>query len=87
MKEKAIERWRATRKLGKLRFILITGVLSWGLPMFIVLTFFLNDSPPTPVNIAISFIVCVLAGGSAFGLAMWIIQEKQFIKATGESGA
>jgi len=32
------ENWRALRTKGCLHYILIRGVLSWGLPMFLMMT-------------------------------------------------
>jgi hypothetical protein len=39
---KDLKKWGISRENGKKKFILVSGVLSWGMPMFIVMTFFVN---------------------------------------------
>lgn len=40
MNEKSFERWEKMRAKGMLRYMLINGLLVWGLPMFAVMIFF-----------------------------------------------
>jgi len=79
---KQLQRWEKVRQKGRLRFILLTGVAGWGLPMFAVMTFVVNrrpDSPPTPSFILVSAVIWAL-GGAVFGLSMWTISEKKYQK-------
>ena len=79
---KDLKKWEITRQKGKPRFILLSGVLGYGLPMFVVMTFFVNrqqDKPITPAMIAISAVVWAI-GGASFGLIMWAITERRYQK-------
>ena len=82
MTEARAARWGLTRKGGKKKFILKTGVLAWGIPMFVIMTFFLNDKPYqelSPLYIAGSGVIWALAG-AFFGWLMWAQTERQYAK-------
>jgi hypothetical protein len=82
MKPKEIEQWQKTREKGLVRFILITGILSYGLPLFVVLNFM--EPPKMPLSITdliVTLLICAVAGGSAFGYILWVVQEKRYRKA------
>lgn len=81
MKPAVLEKWQQTRALGMKRFILMNGVLSWGMPMFVVMTFFVRRADLSPTMIAISALVWAI-GGALFGATMWFIAERQYRKAT-----
>jgi hypothetical protein len=78
---KELRRWEVTRLKGKWRFILLTGVLSWGLPMFVVMTFVVNQQPsgssPSLSMILMSATIWAL-GGALFGWAMWKVSERKY---------
>ena len=79
-----IKRWQATRSRGRTRYLLVTGVLSWGVPMFVVMTFFV--SPPkqmSPSALLLSAVVWFL-GGLLFGYMMWIVGERRYNRLTHE---
>ncbi len=61
------------------RFVLVTGVLSWGVPMFFVMTFVIGEPDIRPLLIAVSALIWLL-GGVLFGIVMWYILERQFRK-------
>jgi hypothetical protein len=85
---KAIERWIETRKRGKWNYVLMHGVLAWGIPMFAVMTFVVNkreDRPLTPGMIAISAALWAV-GGLCFGLAMWAVNERSYRKHLASQG-
>jgi hypothetical protein len=84
---KDLQRWEETRKKGKWPFVLLNGMLAWGLPMFAVMTFVVNrkaDRPLSPGLIAISAVVWAL-GGCCFGLAVWTMSERKYQKYLRES--
>lgn len=76
-----LRRWPVTRKKGKLRYIVVRGVLAWGLPMFVAMTFFVgrhNGRPLTPALVAVAFVVFTLLGGAGFGISMWLTSEWRY---------
>jgi hypothetical protein len=79
---KELKKWEVTRQKGRKTFILVNGVLSWGLPMFIVMTFFVHRRPDgvhSPWMILVSAILWAL-GGALFGWIMWRLSEKKYRK-------
>lgn len=85
MNQKQMEKWAETRARGMLRFVLLTGMLAYGLPMFVLMTFVLNRETPSPAFIGFSA-VGWLIGGAVFGIAMWFLQERMYRKAGGNAG-
>jgi len=71
--------WAETRKMGRTKFILIYGVLFWGLLMALVF-FFLglkDSSQPWYSQLLISIIV-FCPGGFLFGHFTWKSAEKKY---------
>jgi len=81
MKPAALAQWQKTRAPGMKRFVLVTGVLSWGVPMFVAMTFFVRQAELSPKMLAVSALIWLM-GGTLFGLAMWLLAERQYRKAT-----
>lgn len=79
MKEKEFETWQTTRQQGKFKFILIRGLLSWGIPMFVIMTFIFNRSERefTTLYLVVNAAIWGVAG-IAFGALMWHITENRF---------
>ena len=79
---KALQRWETTRQKGKLNFILINGVVCWGLPMFAVMTFALNRNSDRNNSAGMILLsACIWAlGGVCFGWTIWTISEKRYQK-------
>ena len=79
---KDIQRWEETRKRGKWNFILVNGVLAWGVPMFAIMTFFVNKRPDKPLTLGMLAVSAVIwaCGGFCFGLAMWAFSERRYQK-------
>ncbi len=75
-----IKKWETTRQKGRTQFILLNGVFAWGLPMFVVMTFFVNRQRDKPLSIEMILISVVIwaIGGACFGLAMWTISERKY---------
>lgn len=84
MKEKEYLIWKTIRAKGVSRFLLINGVISYGLPMFFVMNFLIDNTFKdgfSTSDIAINFTLWSLAGLS-FGALMWFTSERRFIKET-----
>ena len=79
---KEFKKWEVTRQKGKKKFILQTGVLAWGLPMFVVMTFFVNRQRGTALSLRMILLSAVIwaIGGACFGWAMWNVSEKKYQK-------
>ena len=85
MKVKDFKNWQQRRKQGALRFTLVQGLLCWGIPMFIVMTFVVNDvfNEHGIIQWAQVFIGAVVwsIDGSLFGAFLWFVTEQQYQKA------
>ncbi|WP_041590361.1 hypothetical protein, partial [Teredinibacter turnerae] len=82
MKEKQFIKWENTRIKGKRNFILVNGIVSWGIPMFVVMTFFVNkpeEGHMSVVLICINALIWTL-GGLAFGFFTWSASERMYKK-------
>ncbi|HBI03070.1 MAG TPA: hypothetical protein DDY49_03450 [Paenibacillaceae bacterium] len=68
------EQWKKTRSKGKMRFILLRGVLGWGLPVGLIHSIWThwNDGIMTMVQSTIIFMIC----GLIFGAIYWMFMEK-----------
>jgi hypothetical protein len=74
------ERWQTQRAAGRRRFVLLTGMLAWGVPMFVVMTFFAKGpAVPRPGFIAVSAVIW-LAAGALFGFSVWTVSERKYRK-------
>ena len=82
MKEKQFEKWTNLRKKGKTNYILTNGLLAWGLPMFVVMTFVVNKPETGYISLgmmAINALIWALAG-LGFGYFTWVASEKSYEK-------
>lgn len=89
MTPEQIARWEEQRKKGKPRFVLVTGVLSYGVPMFAITTFALPllRARPLPSPFAIAFSAGMwLLGGVILGLMLWWVNERNHRLNTGQGG-
>jgi hypothetical protein len=86
LKLKQLEAWKKSREQGMLRYVLISGVMSYGLPMFVVMTLMVYRTDLTTQNVGLSAVIWTSAG-ALFGVAMWYVQEWQFRKASNGSVA
>jgi hypothetical protein len=78
---KELRRWEGTRLKGKGRFILVSGVLAWGFPMFLLTTFVVNRKSwgeLTAGEITGRAVIWIL-GGIAFGWWIWRSSEKKYL--------
>lgn len=79
---KDLQKWKVTRQKGMKRFVLQTGVLAWGVPMFVVMTFVVNRQPDKSLSAGMIAICAVLwaIGGACFGWAVWAVSERKYQK-------
>lgn len=83
MKDKEFNGWAKTRQKSQKRFILINGLLGWGLPMFVIMTFVVNDAfddEGLKIPLVLFSIGLWSLGGLAFGKAVWFFSEQRYQK-------
>tara|TARA_B100000700_G_C15022657_1_gene846524 strand:+ start:1146 stop:1436 length:291 start_codon:yes stop_codon:yes gene_type:complete len=84
MKDKDFKNWQQRRKQGAIRFTLVQGLLCWGIPMFIVMTFVVNDVFDEQGVIQWAQVVIGAVtwsiGGCLFGGFLWFVTEGQYQK-------
>lgn len=78
MKDMEIQRWEKARHKGMLHVVLVRGTLSWGLPMFVFMTFLFHGNR---LSIWASALLW-LAAGTFFGLTLWLTMEFLYRRAT-----
>ena len=79
-----MDKWAKTREKGKQRFVLVNGVLGWGVPtaiLWAVLMEFIEPLENIWVRPIIALIIFPIAG-IAFGHLTWNKSEKAFAKET-----
>jgi hypothetical protein len=72
------ENWESTRKKGFLNFLLVRGLLLFGLS-FTVFQFLIKLLTGNEINILATFI-SGLMGGLIYGTSMWYFAERRFKK-------
>lgn len=79
-KEQRLAKWATTRQKGKRRFVLVNGVLGWGLLTAILWLAFMWAIMPTHftnINLAIVFTTFPI-GGFFWGYWVWYLSERDF---------
>jgi hypothetical protein len=79
MKDDQFKAWETKRNKGKLRFLFIHGILSFGLPMFFIMAFI--SKPFTEgfsSETAIAHFITWLLAGLIFGVIMWHLAEYNY---------
>ena len=85
---KTHERWAVTRAQGKNKFILVNGVLAWGLPMFVVMALMpilSGKATASPSYFAVMIPLWAVAG-LCFGWGTWALSERLFRRAEVQQG-
>ncbi|WP_020674469.1 hypothetical protein [Geopsychrobacter electrodiphilus] len=81
MNKKQIKNWEATRSKGKKRFVLISGVLNWGVLTAILWSLVMSyTSGSRFLNYFLIAIVVFPIGGVLFGHVTWNFMEKKYLK-------
>ncbi|WP_133406538.1 hypothetical protein [Parashewanella tropica] len=82
MTKEEMEAWESTRDKGMLKYVLINGLLAWGLPMFIAMAFMTRPFAEgfTSKAAIVHYVVWPLAG-LLFGLVTWYIAQFRYKKA------
>ena len=83
IKEKDFDEWAEARKESIYSFILLRGLVAWGLPMFIAITFFVNDAFDESGLIVSHVVINAVAwtiGGLFFGASIWYFTERKYKK-------
>jgi len=76
MKQKEFDRWAKSREWGMPKYVLLTGVVTWGIPMLVIMTFFV----PHPKLSTLQSAALWLVAGAGYGIAMWLVQEHRYRK-------
>jgi len=81
MKDDQFKAWESTRTKGKLNFVLFTGLLSWGLPMFIFIAF-MNKPFADGFTSKSAIVHCIVwpLAGVLFGVLSWYMSERKYKK-------
>jgi hypothetical protein len=85
---KFTKRWGLIREKGKARYILVYGVLFWGIPMLVFMSFITNPFTNGLFSAA-ALIHCIvwLIGGLVYGFVMWHYSEYKFTKEQAKHGS
>jgi hypothetical protein len=62
------------------RAIALKGVLGWGVPMFLLMTFLVREAPLTVRAVVVGAVIWALAG-AVFGFFIWRIQQLRAVRA------
>jgi hypothetical protein len=75
-------KWEATRSKGLLRFVLLSGVLGWGVSVAIVYSLVMWAVFPhlQPGPLLARSLIIFPAAGVLWGLAVWFWTERQYVR-------
>jgi hypothetical protein len=76
-KPASIQRWEAIRARGLARYVLVNGVLLYGLPLFLLMNFVVHPEHAGPRALAISGLAWGF-GGALFGWVMWHARDRLY---------
>jgi len=75
--QKRREAWAKRRAKGCWHFIWWFGVVSWGVPMFVLMNFVGRTPPDSAVMLGVQAAIWLLAG-AGFGACMWAYTERRY---------
>jgi type IV secretory pathway TrbD component len=81
MQNREFDRWARIREQGVLRYVLLKGLLCYGVPMFVLMTYVIPHPRLTAPQSALLWAFT----GAGYGLAMWMVQERRFRKVAGRA--
>ncbi|WP_207952245.1 hypothetical protein [Paenibacillus turpanensis] len=90
MNEKQMRRWERKRSNGKWSFVILSGMLGWGIPtaiLFTIFTFILDHGFQWEQigsdfwETAVTSLIVFPLGGIGWGLIMWFIMERSYAQA------
>lgn len=80
--EQFVAYWERTRSKGKWNFAFRAGVITWAIPVFIILEvirYFFSDGYQFELSrVAVGFITWCILGFFVFGLLMWGSNERMY---------
>jgi formate-dependent nitrite reductase membrane component NrfD len=83
-----IRQWEHIERVGFWKFILLRGVLAWGVPVFLIMIFVFHQPQVKHVTASVViFSACVwLLGGAGFGCWTWRRAKRKYEKAVVRQG-
>ena len=86
--EKFVKHWAAARARGRWHYVLMSGVVSWGMPMFFVMTFVVSKPPHLSPGLLTVLAALWATGGLGFGVTVWFFSERRYkrLGPVGDSG-
>jgi hypothetical protein len=85
LKKAQIARWEWIRRLGFKRYVLRFGVVGFGVPMFFLMTFFVNHVQDSRSDVPLKILVCAVIWptcGWLIGWTTWRRSEEKYHEAT-----
>ncbi len=80
---KTLRKWEKTRRKGLLRFILVRGVISFAVFMFLWAWFFTRGERPSTWFEAVRIYLAAAAVGFIWATLVWILMEEKYAKYKG----
>ncbi|WP_243042692.1 hypothetical protein [Dyella sedimenti] len=81
MRASEFQRWTKIRKQGMLRFVMRSGVVFYGIPMFVIMTYLIPHPRLSTGQSALLWLVA----GACYGAALWLVQERRYHRMAGRS--
>ncbi len=76
-----LARWQRIKERGIWRFVLLRGVLGWGVPMAVFGTIYEHVSHKEEALPPYFIVGLCLAGGFIWGLGMWFVTMRSYSRA------